>query len=110
MVDLCAELPRHARVAHYRCVPVLDLTVPTPAQLREAVRALSDFQRAGYPVLVCCALGYSRSALVAAAGLAWHEGLRDAQQAVARLHTCRPQVTLGADSMAALETFIAQEP
>jgi protein-tyrosine phosphatase/membrane-associated phospholipid phosphatase len=107
LVDLCAELPRYARVAHYRCVPVLDLTVPRPAQLREAVRALSDFQRAGYPVLVCCALGYSRSALVAAAWLARHEGLRDAQQAVARLRACRPQVTLGADSMAALESCIA---
>jgi len=109
MVDLCAELPRRARVTHYRCVPVLDLTVPAPAQLREAVRALSGFQRAGYPVLVCCALGYSRSALVAAAWLARQENLRDAQQALQRLRACHPQVTLGPDSMAALKIFIAQD-
>src|SRR5260370_16018822 len=62
IVDLTAELscaPSDDRF--YRCVPVLDLTVPNSASLKEAASAIEEARQRG-PVLVCCALGYSRSA------------------------------------------------
>jgi len=111
VLDLTAELPRlvDARdVPHYRCVPVLDLTVPSPASLADAVRQLAAWHDAGKTVLVCCALGYSRSALVVACWLATRRGHGDAQGAIAQLSRARP-VVLGPASLAALERFIAEE-
>ncbi|MCK7492910.1 MAG: hypothetical protein MZW92_16400 [Comamonadaceae bacterium] len=68
VVDLMAELPLRGRDRVYRNVPVLDLTLPSEAQLTAAVRAIESACRAG-PTLVCCALGYSRSALACGAWL-----------------------------------------
>ncbi|WP_454733176.1 MULTISPECIES: phosphatase PAP2/dual specificity phosphatase family protein [Cupriavidus] len=105
VLDLTAELPRLAPAAvAYRCVPVLDLTVPPPAQLDEAVAILEAWHGQGRKVLVCCALGYSRSALVAAAWLA----ARATGEPLALLRERRPQVVLGADSVAALAAFIGR--
>ncbi|WP_420995330.1 phosphatase PAP2/dual specificity phosphatase family protein [Cupriavidus sp. 30B13] len=105
VLDLTAELPRLVPAAvAYRCVPVLDLTVPPPAQLDEAVSILDAWHGQGRKVLVCCALGYSRSALVAAAWLA----VRAPGEPLALLRKGRPQVVLGADSVAALADFIGR--
>lgn len=105
VLDLTAELPRAATgpVLAYRCVPVLDLTVPTPEQLDQAVAQLDAWHRQGRRVLVSCALGYSRSALVAAAWLARRQGLRDAGAALAALRQHRPAVVLGREHAEALQ-------
>ncbi|MGX6564656.1 phosphatase PAP2/dual specificity phosphatase family protein [Cupriavidus necator] len=105
VLDLTAELSRAATdpALAYRCVPVLDLTVPTPEQLDKAVAQLDAWQRQGRRVLVSCALGYSRSALVAAAWLARRQGLRDAGAALALLREHRPAVVLGREHAEALQ-------
>lgn len=108
LLDLTAEFPRVADVRDYRCVPVLDLTVPTQAQIDAAVRQIATWHDAGKTVLVSCALGYSRSALVAACWLATHRGLTDAQAVLAQLRAARP-VVLGPASVAALEQYMARE-
>ncbi len=59
VVDACAELSCRAPGAAYASVPMLDLVVPTPEQLREAVEAIERLHAHGP---LCCALGYSRSA------------------------------------------------
>ncbi|ULX54254.1 serine/threonine protein phosphatase [Cupriavidus taiwanensis] len=116
VLDLSAELPRAATAPGlaYRCVPVLDLTVPTPQQLAQAVAQLDAWQRQGRRVLVSCALGYSRSALVAAAWLARRQGLRDAGAALAALRQHRPAVVLGPEHAEALRRCLdraaTQEP
>ncbi|SPA49958.1 phosphatase PAP2/dual specificity phosphatase family protein [Cupriavidus taiwanensis] len=116
VLDLSAELPRAATLPGlaYRCVPVLDLTVPTPQQLAQAVAQLDALQRQGRRVLVSCALGYSRSALVAAAWLARRQGQRDAGAALALLRQHRPAVVLGPEHAAALQHCLdradTQEP
>jgi len=61
VVDACAELSCRAQGAAYASVPMLDLVVPAPEQLREAAEAIERLHAHG-PLLVCCALGYSRSA------------------------------------------------
>src|SRR5258708_39754055 len=63
-LSLHDALPISVRAHHH--IPVLDLTVPATDQVEQAIAAISNAER---PVLVCCALGYSRSATVAAAWL-----------------------------------------
>jgi hypothetical protein len=68
VVDLCGELPSRVTVTSYAHVPALDLVTLTPTQLRDAAQAITAAVAHG-PVLVCCALGYSRSAAAVAAWL-----------------------------------------
>ncbi|CAM3199078.1 phosphatase PAP2/dual specificity phosphatase family protein [Cupriavidus taiwanensis] len=111
VLDLSAELPRSATAPGlaYRCVPVLDLTVPTPQQIGQAVAQLDAWQRQGRRVLVSCALGYSRSALVAAAWLARRQRVRDAGTALAALRQHRPAVVLGREHAGALQRFLDRD-
>jgi protein-tyrosine phosphatase/membrane-associated phospholipid phosphatase len=107
LLDLTAEFPRRVESDAYCCVPVLDLTVPSQAQLQRAVRQIEAWHREGRTVLVTCALGYSRSALVVACWLAVHRRCT-AEQALAALRAARPHVVLGPASVAALTTFVEQ--
>jgi len=68
IVDLAAELPTRLAGIRYALVPMLDLAVPSVEQIDAAVVAIERFRKCG-PTLVCCALGYSRSALAVAAWL-----------------------------------------
>lgn len=68
IVDLSAELAMPAHDKAYRSLPVLDLTSPDLQTCRAAAGAIETLRAHG-PVLVCCALGYSRSATAVAAWL-----------------------------------------
>jgi protein-tyrosine phosphatase len=94
VVDLCAELPCPTPGLRHTVVPMLDLVVPCPAQIEQAVLALVEDRQAG-PVLVCCALGFARSALVAAAYLLRAGAVSSAAEAVAQVQKGRPSVVLG---------------
>lgn len=91
IVDLTAELP--VRAEHH--VPILDLTVPREDQMARAVRAIGEAPR---PVLVCCALGYSRSATVAAAWLLQAGHAATAEAAIAKVRRARPQIVMGKEA------------
>jgi hypothetical protein len=111
IVDVTAEMPRWARTdlqIRYMCVPQLDLLPPTLTQLQQAVTAIDQLRAEGRTVLVCCALGYSRSVLSVAAWLAVHLDLRDANAVIARLREARPQAVVSAPSVALLQRFIDQ--
>ncbi|PJJ98336.1 serine/threonine protein phosphatase [Lysobacteraceae bacterium NML75-0749] len=77
--DCCAELPRMDARPGDAQQPMLDLLPPTKAQLIAAADALDKQLQQG-PVLLCCALGYSRSASVT---LAWRIRYRGASVAEA---------------------------
>jgi len=83
VVDVCAELPFAGQVRHYRGVPMLDLATPTPQDLQRAAEAIAHGHRRG-DVLVCCALGYSRSAAAVATWLC-RSGHADSADAAIRL-------------------------
>lgn len=101
MVDVCAELPlpggtRPGDVV----VPMLDLVAPDADLLKQAVLAIP--QTPGSPVLVCCALGYSRSATVSAGWLLHSGRAATVEAACERVRTARPAVVLGTAQVAAL--------
>lgn len=101
VVDVSAELSLYAAQAQDRVVPMLDLVAPSPAQLREAAQAIAQAQAIG-PVLVCCALGYSRSAASVATWLVRSGRAQDVDAAIAQLRTVRPLIVLGHAHRAAI--------
>ena len=68
MVDLTAELPVDTTGIVFRSVPMLDLVAPSVEELEAAVEAIDELSSTR-PTLICCALGYSRSAAALAAWL-----------------------------------------
>lgn len=100
VVDLAPELQTRSD-AH---VAMLDLTPPTEDQLDAAVGAI--MRLAGQrPTLVCCALGYSRSAVASAAWLmaAGHADTTD--DALDQVRRARPQVVVGPSYKLRLEQW-----
>lgn len=112
VLDLTSEFNEPARLrraTNYLCVPVLDHTPPAPAQLRAAVDFLSVHQADG-PVLVHCAAGHGRSALVLAAFLLEQGKATNGAAAVEELQRLRPNVALNSAQRASLEAFARSLP
>ncbi|MFV1847514.1 phosphatase PAP2/dual specificity phosphatase family protein [Stenotrophomonas maltophilia] len=108
VVDVCAELSCRAPGAAYARVPMLDLVVPTPAQLREAAEAIERLRVQG-PLLVCCALGYSRSAASVATWLLRSGHATDADAAVAIVRSARRSIVLHDSHLQAIAAAVAPE-
>jgi hypothetical protein len=103
IVDMAAELPCTVRRdQHYRSIPVLDLTVPPAERLREAVAAIEEARRHG-SVLVCCAVGLSRSASAVVAWLVATGRAPSAEEAIAMVRRARPALVLYPGLRSALE-------
>lgn len=112
VVDLSAELTlpldRWSRLSIFSH-PVLDLTAPRPALLASAAASIEQARQQG-PVLVCCALGYSRSALATAAWLLRYGHASDPTQALAIIRARRPQIVVGAEQAAQLAACLRIAP
>jgi protein-tyrosine phosphatase len=89
VVDVCAELPRLTRTGRWISEPMLDLVPPHPEQLRRAAAAIERAHRKG-PVLVCCALGYSRSAAAVATWLVTSCTVQSVDDAIERVRRAQP--------------------
>ena len=117
LVDLTAELaaphtaPHSAphNAARYRNHAWLDLVPPSPAALAEAAHSIEALRAHG-PVLVCCALGYGRSAAAVAAWLVLSGRAPDAAEAIARIRARRPRIVLHPPHLHALEALAAHAP
>ena len=94
VVDLTCEMTVDPGRATYVNIPVLDLTLPDRAALGAAVEAIERLRPRGR-VLVCCALGVSRSAVAVAAWLVATGRAPDAETALVRVRAARPQIVLG---------------
>jgi protein-tyrosine phosphatase len=104
VVDMSAELPCAAVGVRYASVPQLDLTLPSAAQLERAVRAIEAAMASG-PVLVCCALGFSRSAAAVAAWLVATGRAAATADAVEQVRRARPAVVLAPELVEAVDRF-----
>jgi protein-tyrosine phosphatase/membrane-associated phospholipid phosphatase len=100
--DLCAELSLDPGSVAYRTLPVLDLTTPTPLQCQQAALAIESLRQHG-PLLVCCALGYSRSATAVAAWLLHTGRASSVAEAFLVIQRARPGIVLGLLHREALE-------
>lgn len=106
VLDLCAELSLDGRsLAAYQSLPVLDLCTPSPAQCLAAAQAIERLRQQG-PLLVCCALGYSRSASAIAAWLLHSGRAATVDGAVVQLQRVRPRIVLQAAHRQALESLV----
>lgn len=110
IVDLTCELAlgRRQGLKHYHCVPLLDLTHPDTDFLQQAAAAI-DRARAHGPVLVCCALGYSRSASALAAWMVACGHATDVEAAAALIQRKRPNIVLSSAHLAALKRFASRQ-
>ena len=105
IVDMAAEIScGNPGDRLYRSVAVLDLTVPRADDLRDAANAIEAARLRG-PVLVCCALGYSRSAVAVVAWLLMTRRAGSVDEAMSVVRKARPAIVLKSEHCAALEVF-----
>ena len=100
VVALAPELPIRSD-AH---VPMLDLVPPAHEDLDAAVRAIEKLA-ARRPTLVCCALGYTRSAVASAAWLMAAGRAASIDDALQQVRRARTQAVVGPDSRRCLEEW-----
>jgi hypothetical protein len=89
VVVLAPELP----IRGDAYIAMLDLLPPSEEQLEAAVHAIMQLG-GSRPTLVCCALGYSRSAIVSAAWLIAAGYATSADEALEQVRRVRPQVVV----------------
>ena len=106
LVDLTAELPSPLGDWRYVGLPWLDLVTPEPRALAAAAARIEEARRHGR-VLVCCALGYSRSASAVAAWLLTTGRASSLETAEALLRARRSGVVLGESHRDALAGIMA---
>jgi protein-tyrosine phosphatase len=85
----------------WHTVPALDLVPVPPSALRDAAAAIEQTRKGG-PVLVCCALGYSRSASAVVVWLLVTGRAGSVQDAVECVRRVRPRIVLGEDALLAI--------
>ena len=105
VLDLSAELPVHLPGKTYRNLPLLDLVAPDSETCRQGAELIEELQRQG-PLLVCCALGYSRSATLVAAWLLQSGRADSVEQAIAMIRAARPRIVLGDAQRKALQGLL----
>jgi protein-tyrosine phosphatase/membrane-associated phospholipid phosphatase len=88
----------------YKNVQIMDLTLPTREQLREAVEFVTGRMRSG-TVYVHCAIGYSRSAAVAAATLLELGQAGSPEEAIDRVRRARPEIVVPPGLIEILKDF-----
>jgi hypothetical protein len=102
VVDLTAEFVVAVAPGTCDAIPALDLVPPDAGQLAHAIAAI-ERRRTHGPVLVCCALGASRSACAVAAWLLATGRAADVAAAVATIRRARSRIVLGSGHVAALD-------
>lgn len=101
VLDLAPELPSPQGPWQVISLPWLDLVAPSVQQLIEAAQAIEAHRRQG-PILVACALGYSRSASAVMAWLLSSGRSANLEEAEAAVRAAKPAVVVGPAHRAAL--------
>ena len=112
VLDLAAEFSEADSFLglEYLDLAVLDLTAPTPEQLRVAVDFISAHTERNGIVYVHCKIGYSRSAAVVGAWLIDTGIANTAEEAVARMRAVRPSLVVRPEAWQALREFRGGKP
>jgi hypothetical protein len=111
VLDLTAEFSEAPafRALTYQNIPLLDLTAPTVHQLRDAAAFIQEQSEQGV-VYVHCKIGYSRSAVAAAAYLLQSGQATSVEEALSLVRARRPQIVVRPEIVAALNEFAHGAP
>ena len=105
VIDMTAEFPASRNVLdnyHYRCLPTLDCDAPTVEQLRLVAMQATTNQG---DVLVHCALGHGRSAMMVAAILILQDTVSGVEEAISLVKSRRPSIEINKAQQQVLETL-----
>lgn len=103
VLDVCAEYPCCSYQGEYRALPLLDMVTPSENDLVQTALILETLRQKHGKALVCCALGYGRSAAVVLTWLLVYGGCKNLAQAKAELKQARPQMVLSPTAAQAVE-------
>lgn len=109
VLDLTAERSAPFQWAHHAelvSYPLLDLQVPGLGRLHEGIRQLDSLKQRHQTVLIHCALGMSRSALVTAGWLLFRGHAENATQAVEMLSKRRACIYLTSRHLDLLKEYL----
>ena len=109
VLDLTAEFSTPHGPGRGVSLPWLDLVPPDNGALSEAAAQIEALRRTG-TVLVCCALGYSRSAAAVAAWLLTTGRAATLDEAIAAIAARRPRLALGRIHRDRLQALVATMP
>jgi hypothetical protein len=111
VLDLTCESSecRPFLAAHYRHLPIMDLTAPTSDHFAEALEFIRE-RSAGGIVYIHCKAGYSRTAAIALAWLISNGQASTVEQAVQHLRSVRPRMVIRPEILAAIRTFAESMP
>lgn len=109
VLDMTSEWQksRYAAPLSYQACPQMDLLAPDVEALERAVLALNQLKPAGV-VLVHCALGLSRSAIVVAAWLIKQHYARSVDESIAIIRKARPGVIFRTSHRDVLNQWVSQ--
>jgi len=105
IVDMTCEFPSRSFPGDWHCVPMLDLVAPEATALRSAADRIETVRQQG-PVLVCCALGYGRSAAALAVWLVRTGRAKDPSAALERLKQARPRLAVNSQQAQAVREAV----
>jgi membrane-associated phospholipid phosphatase len=105
VIDLTAEFQLRTGERALVAIPMLDLVAPSAFELARAAEAIERLRTRG-SVLVCCALGASRSACAVAAWLLATGRAPDVASALSAVRAARSRVVLRAGHVAALNGLL----
>ena len=104
--DVTCELPRRVMsIGAYTTVPVWDSHAPSPAAIESAVNWVVEKLDGGYAVLVHCAHGHGRSAVITGGVLRALGEASTVEDAVELMRKARPLVKMNARQLASLEDW-----
>ncbi len=106
VVDLCAELPIGCFNGNYKLIPVLDMTPLSQQECQQAAQTIEHYRQQG-KLLVCCGLGYSRSATAVIAWLLWTKRANTLQQAIAIVKEQRNSIVITRQQQLILSNWLA---
>ncbi len=106
VLDLSAEYPLPQGLSHlqYCNIQILDMTPPTNEQLTAAVEFIDGHARSGN-VFIACAMGYSRSATIAAAYLLYCGRCQTVDEALATIRASRSGIRIRSRNERALREY-----